>query len=83
MKTIKVKKLRALKPLKPLEKGQLWQLKDTHLEIVDLGKRLTHYRLLPGLKQKGVPVRLGGIEEVQKYLKANKAKLIKKDSISL
>jgi hypothetical protein len=74
MKTTKVKKQSALKPL---EKGQLWQLKDTHLEIVDMGKRLTHYRLLPGLKQKGVPVRLGGIEEVQKYLKANKAKLIK------
>lgn len=71
---MKVKKQTALKPL---EKGQLWQMKDTHLEIVDLGKRLTHYRLLPALKQKGVPVRLGGIAEVQKYLKANKAKLIK------
>ena len=62
-----------------LEKGQLWQMENTHLQIVEMGKRLTHYRLLHSLNQKGVPIRLGGIQEVQDYLKAKKAKLIKNE----
>ena len=60
----------------PLAKGQLWQMEDKHLEIVELGKRLTHYRLLSRPDQRGVPVRLGGAEELQAYLSANKAKLV-------
>ena len=63
-----------------LASGQLWRLKDKHLEIVDLGKRLAHYRLLNTLNQRGVPVRLGPVEAVQDYLTANKAKLLARQS---
>jgi hypothetical protein len=63
--------------LQPLAKGQLWQINDRHMEIVEMGKTLTHYRLYAGLKQKGVPVKLGRVEEVQEYLRVNKAKLVK------
>lgn len=70
-------KLKNRTALKPLEKGQLWQVDNLQLEIVELGKRLTHYRLLRGVKQKGVPVKMGRREEIEAYLKANRAKLVK------
>ena len=72
-----VKKTRNRLVSKPLAKGQLWQLDDRHLEIVEMGKHLTHYRLLHGLNQKGVPVRLGRVEDIQAYLGANRAKLVR------
>ncbi len=60
-----------------LEKGQLWKLEDAHIEIVAMGKSLTHYRRLTHLKQKGVPVKLERIQTVENYLKAHGATLIK------
>src|SRR5215831_21365914 len=30
----------------PLEKGQLWKVDDAYLQIVELGKRLIHYKLM-------------------------------------
>lgn len=63
---------------KGLEKGQLWQMKETHLEIVEVGKRLAHYRLLPRLNQRGIPVKLGRREELEGFLKSRKAKLVRK-----
>lgn len=61
-----------------LAKGQLWQMDDKHIEIMEVGRTLTHYRLFQS--QKRVPVSLAGIEVVQKFLKANKAKLIRAES---
>lgn len=63
---------------KGLEKGQLWQMKDTHVEIVEVGKRLAHYRLLPRLNQRGIPVKLGRREELEAFLKSHGAKLVKR-----
>ncbi len=60
----------------PLAKGQLWKMEDRHLEIVEVGKTLTHYRLFQ--TQKRVPVSLSGIASVQAILKDNHAKLIRK-----
>ena len=60
----------------PLVKGQLWKMKDVHIEIMEVGKTLTHYRLYQN--QKRVPMSLGGIGTDQDYLKKNKAVLVKK-----
>lgn len=60
-----------------LEKGQVWKLEDTHIEIVAMGKRLTHYRRLAHLKQKGAPVKLETIQTVENYLRTHQATLVK------
>ena len=65
--------------VEPLVKGQLWKMNDIHIEIMEVGKTLTHYRLYQN--QKRVPISLGGIGTVQDYLKKNKAILIKKEAI--
>jgi hypothetical protein len=62
----------------PLAKGQLWRMDDKHIEIMEVGKTLTHYRLFQS--QKRVPISLGGIATVQAYLQSNGAKLIRKAS---
>ena len=62
----------------PLAKGQLWKMDDKHIEIMEVGKTLTHYRLFQS--QKRVPISLGGITAVQAYLKTNGAKLIRKSA---
>jgi len=59
-----------------LESGQLWQVGEFHIEIVQLGKTLCHYRHLRNLNQKGIPVRLEQRRAVEKYLKQHKAKLV-------
>jgi hypothetical protein len=51
-------------------------MEDKHLEIMEVGKTLTHYRLFSN--QKRVPISLGGIATVQDYLRNNKAELIPK-----
>jgi hypothetical protein len=71
------KNMKAKKPSPPpLAKGQLWRMDDKHIEIMEVGKTLTHYRLFQS--QKRVPISLGGITAVQAYLKTNGAKLIRK-----
>jgi hypothetical protein len=72
LKKVAVKK----RPPLPLAKGQLWKMDDKHIEIMEVGKTLTHYRLFQS--QKRVPISLGGIAAVQAYLKTNGAKLIRK-----
>jgi hypothetical protein len=61
----------------PLVKGQVFKMENNYLQVVGLGKRLMHYKLSSSLKQKGVPTRLGVIEEVENYLKTHNAKLVK------
>jgi hypothetical protein len=76
-----LKKVTVKKPLTlPLAKGQLWKMDDKHIEIMEVGKTLTHYRLFQS--QKRVPISLGGIAAVQAYLKTNGAKLIRKPVIA-
>jgi hypothetical protein len=73
--TAKIMKAKKLSP-PPLAKGQLWRMDDKHIEIMEVGKTLTHYRLFQS--QKRVPISLGGITAVQAYLKTNGAKLVRK-----
>jgi hypothetical protein len=78
--TTPVKRVKAKKPSPvPLAKGQLWKMDDKHIEIMEVGKTLTHYRLFQS--QKRVPISLGGIAAVQAYLKTNGARLIRKAAV--
>lgn len=73
-------KLKKPTPAPPsLEKGQLWKTDKGHVEIMEVGKTLTHYRLFQN--QKRVPTSLGRIQMVQDYLKNNQAKLVKNDRL--
>ncbi|HEX4645943.1 MAG TPA: hypothetical protein VH598_10070 [Verrucomicrobiae bacterium] len=72
-------KLKKLAPPPELVKGQLWQTEKGNVEIMEVGKTLTHYRLFQN--QRRVPTSLGRIKMVQDYLKKNHAKLIKNDRL--
>jgi hypothetical protein len=61
-----------------LEKGQIWRLEDSHIQIVEIGKNLTHYKRFNSLKQKGVPTKLERTRAVEEYLKAQRATLVSK-----
>jgi hypothetical protein len=76
--TTKRAKAKSLTPV-PLAKGQLWKMDDKHIEIMEVGKTLTHYRLFQS--QKRVPISLGGIAAVQAYLRTNGARLIRKAAV--
>ena len=62
--------------VKELAKGQVWKLPDSHIEILEIGKRLTHYRHYRAIDAKRVPIQLTNIATIQAYLKTNKAVLI-------
>jgi hypothetical protein len=81
---MKLKKLtpapsKKLAPALSLVKGQLWKTEKGHVEIMEVGKTLTHYRLFQN--QKRVPTSLGRIQMVQDYLKTNQAKLVKNERL--
>jgi hypothetical protein len=72
-------KLKTTQPALTLAKGQLWKTDKGNVEIMEVGKTLTHYRLFQS--QKRVPTSLGRIQMVQDFLKTNQAKLVKNDRL--
>lgn len=46
-----------------------------HIQIVELGKRLVHYRMLRQMGQMR-RTQMSGIEAMQDYLKVNRARLV-------
>ncbi len=72
-------KLKKAAALPELAKGQLWKTEKGHVEIMEVGKTLTHYRLFQ--TQKRVPTSLGRIQMVQDYLRNNQAKLVKNERL--
>ncbi len=62
--------------LKPLETGQVWRMQDSNLEVDLVGKLLVHYKLIKA-QAKRTPTSISGIAAVEKYLKTNKAILIR------
>jgi len=60
----------------PLAKGQLWQTNDAYVQIVELGKRLIHYKMPRQLGQRAVKTHTVGIETLESYLKTNQARLV-------
>lgn len=64
------------RPSQPLAKGQLWQINDAYIQIVELGRRLIQYKMLRQQGQRAVRTQMTGIENLEAYLKANEARLV-------
>jgi hypothetical protein len=62
--------------LRRLEAGQLWKIEHGYIFIVELGRRLIHYKMLREPNQKAVSTRLIGIEALLNYLRQNEAELV-------
>ncbi len=58
-----------------LAKGQIWKTKDLHVQIVERGNLLVHYKILKDLGQMR-RVQMSRIESMEDYLKTNKARLL-------
>ncbi len=63
-----------------LEKDQLWQLPESHIKIVGVGRHLTHFKHCKTLDQKRVTTQIESIVDLQKYLKEHHGKLIKESA---
>lgn len=61
--------------LQELEAGQLWKIEHGYIYIVELGKRLIHYKMLRNPNQKAV-TRMIGIEALLNYLSQSEAELV-------
>jgi len=60
-----------------LAKGQLWKLNHAYIQIVELGKRLIHYRMMTNLREHGVRTQMSGIDTMWGYLKTRHARLVR------
>jgi hypothetical protein len=69
-------KIQRKKALRPLAKGQLWQINDAYIQIVELGKRLIQYKMLRQQGQRAVRTQMTGIDTLETYLKDNAARLV-------
>jgi hypothetical protein len=68
--------------VQPLAKGQLWKTDSSYVQIVELGKRLIHYKMPKELGQRAVKTHTVGIETLQSYLTTNEARLVKEPAAS-
>lgn len=59
-----------------LADGQLWKLNDFYIQIVKLGRRLIHYRMLSDIKETGARVKTSGVDVLWGYLKSRRAQLV-------
>ena len=60
----------------PLVEGQVWRMAEANLQVGLVGKLLVHYKLgKPNAVR--IPNSVGGMAAVEKYLKKNKAVLVK------
>jgi hypothetical protein len=60
----------------PLAKGQLWRTENAYVQIVEMGKRLIHYKMPRALGQRAVRTHTVGIETLAGYLKTHRARLV-------
>ena len=63
------------KPSPALANGQLWKTEKGHIQIVDLGKMLVHYKMLRELHQMR-RTQMSRIDTMVGYLKTNRAQLV-------
>jgi len=61
---------------RPLAKGQLWRTENAYVQIVEMGKRLIHYKMPRELGQRAVRTHTVAIETLASYLKTNHARLL-------
>jgi hypothetical protein len=66
-----------------LEKDQLWQLADSQIIIVSVGRHLTHFKHCKTADQKRVTTQVESIVEMQKYLKDHHGKLVRQPHVVL
>ena len=59
-----------------LENGQLWKVDEGYVYIVELGRRLIHYKMLRHPEQKATLTRLIGIEALLNFLRRSEAVLV-------
>jgi len=69
-------------PTPPLAKGQLWRTENAYVQIVELGKRLIHYKMPRELGQRAVKTHTIGIETLASYLKTHRARLIEEPALT-
>jgi hypothetical protein len=62
--------------VRTLEAGQLWQVEQGYVYIVELGKRLIQYKMLRTPGQVAALTRLIGIEALLRYLAQSEAELV-------
>ena len=62
--------------MKPLEEGQVWRMAELNLQVGMVGKLLVHYKLAKPNAVR-IPNSVGGISTIEKFLKKNKAVLVK------
>ena len=62
--------------LRPLADGQMWRMAEAVLQVTQMGKLLVHYKLG---KPDAIRVSnsIGSISSIEKYLKKNKAVLLR------
>ena len=60
----------------PLAKGQLWRTETAYVQIVEMGKRLIHYKMPRELGQRAVKTHTVGIESLASYLKTHRVRLV-------
>jgi hypothetical protein len=59
-----------------LAKGQLWKLSHLYIQIVELGKKLIHYRMLTDIKEPGAKIKTSEVDVMWGYLKSRRAQLV-------
>lgn len=62
--------------LKPLADGQVWRMAELNLKVESVGKLLVHYKLAKPNAIR-MPNLVNSIATIQKYLKKNKAVLVR------
>jgi hypothetical protein len=62
--------------LRPLESGQTWRVAGLHLKVSMVGKLLVHYKLAKPDAVR-IPNLVNGKATIEKYLKKNKAVLVR------
>jgi hypothetical protein len=72
---VRIKNKTTTKGQVSLAQGQIWKTKDNHVEIVQLGKLLVHYRMLKGLNQPRA-TQISRVDAMEDYLKTNRAQLV-------
>ncbi len=75
-----VSKSKPAKAAPRLAQGQIWHLRHAYIQIVELGRRLLHYRMMESLEQKGVKTQVSGIDVMWEYLKSRGARLVRNQS---
>jgi hypothetical protein len=63
----------------PLESGQIWHMPELRMKVDLVGKLLVHYKLAKHNAIR-VPNSIGSIVSIEKFLKKNKAVLVKADT---